>query len=63
MVIEAGYKTLFCPETVVQHLSPDSRFHRRFEDERSGRLYHYQKHWGMSEEVFKQLFDELHICN
>lgn len=58
-VAEAGYKTIFNPETVVQHLAFDSRFERRREDERLGRLYYYQKHWGMSETVFKRLFDEL----
>ena len=57
-VKEAGYKTIFCPLTVARHLEYDSRFERRTEDERQGRLYYYQKHWGMSEEVFKRLFDE-----
>lgn len=57
-VQEAGFKTIFCPLNVARHLEHDSRAKRRSEDERQGRLYFYQKHWGMSEEVFKRLFDE-----
>lgn len=45
-VQKLGYKTLFNPVTVAQHLAYDSRMHRREGDVRSGRLYYYQKHWG-----------------
>lgn len=57
-VQEHGCKTLFNPVTVARHLEYDSRMHRRESDIRSGRLYFYQKHWGMSEEVFSHLFDD-----
>lgn len=53
-----GFKTIFCPLRVAKHMAFDSRLERRADDERLGRLYYYQKHWGMSEEVFKKLFDE-----
>lgn len=55
---KAGFKTIFNPTTVATHLSFDSRLHHRKDDERLGRLYYYQRHWGMSEEVFCHLFDE-----
>lgn len=55
---ELGYKTLFNPTNVAQHLEYDSRMHRRKSDDRNGKLYYYQKHWGMSEEVFSKLFDD-----
>ncbi len=55
---ENGHKTLFNPTKVARHLGHDTRMHRRIEDERAGRLYYYQTHWGMSEEVFARLFDE-----
>lgn len=57
-VHDTGYQILFQPTDVVQHLAYDSRAERRTEDERAGRLYYYQKHWGMSEKVFKRLFEE-----
>jgi hypothetical protein len=57
-VQENGYKTLFNPILIAKHLAHDSRMQRRGEDVRAGRLYYYQKHWGMSEEVFAHLFDE-----
>lgn len=53
-----GYKTIFSPIVVAQHLAHDSRMKRREEDIRSGRLYYYQTHWKMNEEVFSHLFDE-----
>lgn len=55
---EAGYRTLFNPTNIAQHLEYDSRMQRRESDIRSGRLYYYQRHWGMSEDVFSKLFDE-----
>jgi len=57
-VQQLGYRTLFNPIVVAQHLEHDSRMQRRESDIRSGRLYYYQEHWGMSEEVFSKLFDE-----
>ena len=57
-VQELDYKTLFNPIVVAQHLEFDSRMERRDSDNRSGKLYYYQKHWGMSEEVYSKLFDE-----
>lgn len=57
-VQELGYRTLFNPINVARHLEHDSRLHCRESDVRSGKLYYYQKHWGMSEEVFSKLFDE-----
>ncbi len=57
-VQQLGYKTLFDPTPVVEHLKFDSRFHRRSTDERDGRNYYYKKHWNMSEETFKHLVDE-----
>ncbi len=57
-VQENGYLTIFNPINVAQHLAYDSRMHRREEDIRTSRLYYYQQHWGMSEEVFVHLFDE-----
>lgn len=55
---ELGQKTVFNPIVIAQHLAHDSRMKRREEDIRSGRLYYYQTHWKMSEEVFSCLFDE-----
>jgi len=57
-VHELGYKTIFNPTLIVNHLMHDSRLQRREADFRAGRLYYYQKHWGMSKEVFDRLFDE-----
>lgn len=57
-VREHDYKTFFNPVAVAQHLEHDSRMHRRESDIRSGRLYYYQQHWGMNEEVFSRLFDD-----
>lgn len=57
-VQEQGYRTLFDPTAVAQHLEHDSRMQRRDDDIRSGRLYYYQRHWGMNAEVFARLFDE-----
>jgi len=57
-VQENGYTTVFNPTLVARHLAHDSRMQRRVEDIRAGRLYYYQTHWGMSEEVFARLFDE-----
>jgi N-acetylglucosaminyl-diphospho-decaprenol L-rhamnosyltransferase len=56
-VQELGYKTMYNPAVVVNHLMHDSRLHRRAADFRAGQLYYYQKHWGMSETVFNHLFD------
>lgn len=57
-VAAGGLKTVWNPTVLVKHLEFDSRFHRRDEDERMGRLEYYRDNWGMSEEVFKRLFDE-----
>lgn len=52
-----GYKTVFNPVAFVQHLQFDSRFERRVEDEIAAKLHYFQKHWAMSEEVFRRLYD------
>ena len=52
-----GYKTVFNPIALVQHLEYDSRLDRRSEDEIAAKLHYFQKHWSMSEEVFRRLFD------
>jgi len=57
-VLEAGYKTMFCPIALVRHLEFDSRMSRRDEDEREARLFYYRRHWDMGERTFKLLFDE-----
>lgn len=57
-VQESGYTTVFNPTLVARHLAHDSRMQRRAKDIRAGRLYYYQTHWGMSEEVFARLLDE-----
>ncbi len=57
-VRQAGYKVIFDPEKVVQHLEFDSRMQLRDTDFRAARLYYYQKHWGMSEAVFEKLYDK-----
>jgi len=51
-----GYRTVFNPIPLVQHLEYDSRFERRPEDEIAAKFHYFQKHWGMSEEVFRHLF-------
>ncbi len=55
---KCGYKTIFNPTLVAEHLAHDSRMQTRREDERAARLYYYQTHWGMSENIFALLFDE-----
>jgi GT2 family glycosyltransferase len=57
-VQELGYQTIFNPTLVANHLMFDTRMHRRAADFQAGRFYYYQKHWGMSKEVFDHLFGE-----
>lgn len=53
---DLGYKTVFNPIGLVQHMEYDSRFERRPEDEIGAKFHYFQKHWGMSEGVFRNLF-------
>jgi len=52
-----GYKTVFNPMELVQHLEHDSRMSRRSEDEIAAKFHYLKKHWGMSKKVFGHLFD------
>ena len=52
---DKGGVVKFSPEIVARHLDLDVRGERRREDKVSAQLYFYQKHWGMSEEVFWRL--------
>lgn len=54
---DLGYKTVFNPIDLVQHLEHDSRMSRRSEDEIAAKLHYFKKHWGMSQTVFRHLFD------
>jgi GT2 family glycosyltransferase len=56
-VQQTGKKTVFNPIALAQHLEYDSRFDRRSEDEMAAKFHYFHKHWGMSEEVFRHLFD------
>ncbi len=53
-----GVKVKVDPRLVVKHLEIDVRGKQRDEERREGAFQFYQKHWGMSREVFDQLTKE-----
>lgn len=54
-IVQAGAQVRFEPGITVHHLEIDVRGRQRFADFREGQWLYYQKHWGMSREVFERL--------
>lgn len=53
-----GFKILFDPGVSARHLEMDVRGDTRWQEFREGSYLFYQKHWGMSREVYERLFPE-----
>lgn len=53
---DTGRLTRFVPNIVARHLEIDVRGEVRQKEDTDAQLYYYQKHWGMSKEVFCKLF-------
>lgn len=53
-----GVDVIFEPRLVVRHLEIDVRHDARTDERRESTLRFYEKHWGMSRDVFHRLFQE-----
>jgi len=51
----AGYEVYFKPGITARHLEIDVRGESRWDEFHEGQFLFYQKHWGMSREVFERL--------
>jgi GT2 family glycosyltransferase len=57
-IAAAGRQVFFEPDIAARHMDVDVRGERRSEDFREGKFLLYQKHWGMSRQVFDRLYPE-----
>jgi GT2 family glycosyltransferase len=55
---EKGFKIFFSPTVKTKHLDMDTFGESRKEADRESKFYFYNKHWGMSREIFDKLYPQ-----